>query len=66
MWYDLGMDKHDRVKEAAFKAVDALGSDTSVSIYQTWDDLVELRDHIEMRMDSVANSMPTKEEEECL
>ena len=60
------MATHDRVKEAAFKAVDALGSDTSVSVHQTWDDLVELRDHIEMRMDSVANPMLNDNEWEDL
>jgi aromatic ring hydroxylase len=57
---------HDRLKEAAFKAVDALVSDTSVSIHQTRDDLVELRDHIEMWMDATASSMPKDNEWEDL
>jgi hypothetical protein len=53
---------HEKLKEAAFKAVDALHTDRSVSLRETWDDLGELRDHVEMLLDAVANSMPRGDE----
>ncbi|MHB8108259.1 MAG: hypothetical protein ACYDH4_12685 [Candidatus Cryosericum sp.] len=48
------MAEHNTLKQAAFAAVRALFGDTSVSVSVTRDDLVELRDEIEMLMDAAA------------
>ena len=56
------MRTHERLYEAAEKAADALHRDTSVSLDETWHSLAGLRDHIELLMDGVANSMPNEEE----
>lgn len=35
----------------------------SRSVYDVWDDLVELRDHVETLMDRAANDMPNDDDE---
>lgn len=47
-------ERHAQLKQAAFAAARALFADTSVSISVTRDDLVELRDEIEMLIDAAA------------
>jgi hypothetical protein len=54
---------HDVLLEAAEKAADLLHADTSVSLDETFRSLSCLRDHVEMLMDAVANSMPKDDEE---
>jgi hypothetical protein len=55
--------RHEKLLQAAKEAADALHSDTSVSLHETFRSLGDLRDHIEVLMDGVASSMPTDEEE---
>jgi len=55
--------KHANLLDSAKRAADALHSDLSVALHDTFDSLRDLRDHVEMLMDAVANSMPTNEEE---
>jgi hypothetical protein len=54
--------KHDDLLDAAKQAADRLHADTSVSLYDTFDLLRDLRDHVEVLMDAVASSMPRDEE----
>jgi hypothetical protein len=55
------METHAKRKKDAFDAADRLHADQSVPLQQTWDDLSELREHVEMLMDAVTNSMPDDE-----
>jgi hypothetical protein len=55
---------HERLHAEAIKAADRLHSDTSVSLHETWHSLVDLRNHVEMLMDAITNSMPKDEDQE--
>ena len=47
------MSAHDRLLETAKKAADELFSDKSVSSQETFRSLADLRDHIEVMMESL-------------
>ena len=56
--------KHEQLLEAAKKAADLIFSDTSVPPADTRASLVDLRDHIDMLVDTVEHSMADDNGEE--
>ena len=51
------MDSHDRLLKAAKEAIDRLFSDTSVSQETTMEDLRELRDDLDIRIEGLISDM---------
>lgn len=45
--------KHDKIKQAAIEAIEALHGDTSVGNLITRDDLIELRDQIDQMISGI-------------
>lgn len=49
--------------DTAKKAIDEVHADTSVELLQTYEDLVDLRDHVQMLIEAVGEDMERMERE---